>query len=240
MNKLALYTGVDILFEKNFFIHQPTIAEISSMFSEAEFIKVLQFCTRTPQAGMEINNLLLFYIILHKGEGVTEEDRSNIALFLNFLFKDCQVSFIEQGILVSRNNQKEFMLIDNDLFIKFQEYIKEIFCIHKLFTEKEGGGEEFNPADQKAAEIAALLKKGRQKVADAKAHNLDQKSAFGAYLEILTVGLGIPMRDLANHTFFQLFGLVDRFSKKQSFDIDLKCRLAGAKGDKPLDNWMNI
>lgn len=239
MNKLALYTGADILFEQNFFIHQPSIAEISSMFSEAEFFKVLQFCTRTPQPGMQINNLLLFYVILHKGEGVTEEDRNNIALFLNFLFKDCQVSLLEQGILLSREEKREFLLLDNDLFIKFQDYIKEIFCIHKLFSEKVEA-EEFKPVDARAAAIAEALNKGRQKVAEAKIAKANEKSAIGAYLEILSVGLGVSMRDLANHTFYQLFGLIDRFSKKQSFDIDLKCRLAGAKGDKPLDNWMGI
>ena len=241
MNKLALYTGVDLLFEKNFFIHQPTIAEISSMFTEADFIKVLQFCTRKPQEGMQVNNLLLFYILLHKGENVTDEDRNNIALFLNFLFGNCEIKFLEQGILISRNEQKEFLILDNKLFIKLQDYIKEIFCIQKLFSEQTPQ-EEFNPVDEKAAAIAEALNKGRKKVAEAKLHNANanNKSIFGAYLEILSVGLKMSIKDLSNYTLFQLFGVLDRFTKKQSFDIDLKCRLAGAKGDKPLEQWMNI
>lgn len=239
MNKLALYTGVDLLFEKNFFIHQPTIAEISSMFTEPEFLKVLQLCTRTPQEGMQINNLLLFYVLLHQGENITDEDRNNIALFLNFLFSDCEIKFLEQGILISKNEQKEFLILDNELFIKLQDYIKEIFCIHKLFSEQTPQ-DEFNPVDARAAAIAEALNKGRQKVAEAKTKNINSKSVFGAYLEILAVGLNISIKELSNYTLFQLFGLVDRFTKKQSFDIDLRCRLAGAKGDKPLEQWMKI
>ena len=102
--------------------------------------------------------------------------------------------------------------------------------------------EEFNPVDEKAAAIAEALNKGRKKVAEAKLHNANanNKSIFGAYLEILSVGLKMSIKDLSNYTLFQLFGVLDRFTKKQSFDIDLKCRLAGAKGDKPLEQWMNI
>lgn len=241
MNKLALYTGVDLLFEKNFFIHQPTIAEISSMFTEPEFIKVLQFCTRKPQEGMQLNNLLLFYILLHKGENVTDEDRNNVALFLNFLFGNCEIKFLEQGIMIAKDAQKDFLILDNNLFIKLQDYIKEIFCIHKLFSEQTPQ-EEFNPIDAKAAAIAEALNKGRKKVAEAKLNNaaINNKSIFGSYLEILSVGLNLSIKELSNYTLFQLFGVLDRFTKKQSFDIDLECRLAGAKGDKPLEQWMSI
>jgi hypothetical protein len=241
MNKFALYTGADILFEQNFFIHQPTILEISSHFSEAEFIAALQICIKDVNdfkvQSDKLNSLLIFYALMGTPNLLSDDIKNNVYTFLKLLFKDCEVSFLEQGLIISKSQTKEFLVLDNNSFIKLQMIIKEMFCTSRLF-EEEKKEETFNPIDERAQAIADMLNKGRKKIAEIKNAQFQNSSVFGSYLEILSIGLHLSMTELSKNTFFQMFKLLDRFTKKQSFDIDLKCRLAGAKGDKPLDNWM--
>lgn len=243
MNKLALYTGVDLLFEKNFFIHQPTIKEISKMFSESDFMSVLQVCIKDTDSfkmqSPNINNLIIFYALMATPDLVSEDIKDNVRRFLNCLFPDCEIKFLEQGLVLCKKDSKDILILDNDKFTQFQSILKEMFCTAQLFSEKdEKEEEEFNPIDERAKAIAELINKNRKKVADTKAQHFKDTSLIGNYLEILSVGMGIPISELIKNTLFQLLKIFHRFSDKQSFDIDFKCRLAGAKGDQPLKSWM--
>ena len=39
-------------------------------------------------------------------------------------------------------------------------------------------------------------------------------------------------------TIFQIYDLVERLMLHTNWDMDIKARLAGAKADKELENWM--
>jgi hypothetical protein len=81
--------------------------------------------------------------------------------------------------------------------------------------------------------------KARQKVAAQKTAENGEGSAFAQYISTLTIGLGsMSLQDCINLTMYQLYDLVERYSLYINWDIDLKSRLAGAKPDKPVDNWM--
>jgi hypothetical protein len=56
---------------------------------------------------------------------------------------------------------------------------------------------------------------------------------------VLTVGIGsMSLKDIMELTIYQLYDLIERYSLYINWDLDIRSRLAGAKGDKPVDNWM--
>jgi hypothetical protein len=206
-------------------------------------MSVLQICIKDIDSfkmqSPNINNLIIFYALMGTPDLISEEIRTNVKKFLNCLFPDCTINFIEQGLVLSKKNSKDVLILDNEKFTLFQSFLKEMFCTSQLFSEEgKPKEEEFNPIDERAKAIAELLTKGRQKIAEAKSQHFKEASLLGNYLEILSVGLKISISDLSKNTLFQLLRIFNRFSDKQSFDIDFKCRLAGAKGDQPLKNWM--
>ena len=95
----------------------------------------------------------------------------------------------------------------------------------------------FNPADEKAREIAEKLMRGRQRVAEQKGEA--KGSAFGRYLSILTIGLNaMPLSEAMNLTMYQMYDLVERYTLYLNWDLDIRTRLAGGKPDSKPDDWM--
>ena len=95
----------------------------------------------------------------------------------------------------------------------------------------------FNPANDKAREIAEKLMRGRQRVAEEKGQS--NTSIFTQYLSILTVGINsMSLHDLKELTIFQLYDLVERYMLYVNWDMDIRCRLAGGSPDSSPDNWM--
>ena len=94
----------------------------------------------------------------------------------------------------------------------------------------------FNPGNERAKEIAKKLMRGRQRIAEEK--NEAGSSIFTQYLSILSVGLHQNLLDLIELTIYQLYDLIERFSLNLNWDIDIKSRLAGAKNEKEIENWM--
>jgi hypothetical protein len=39
---------------------------------------------------------------------------------------------------------------------------------------------------------------------------------------------------------YQLYDLIERYTLYMNWDLDIRSRLAGAKGDKPVENWMKL
>lgn len=65
-------------------------------------------------------------------------------------------------------------------------------------------------------------------------------SMFAQYLSVLTVGLGsFTLKEAMELTMYQVYDLIERYNKYLSWDIDIRSRMAGAKADKPIENWMD-
>ena len=123
--------------------------------------------------------------------------------------------------------------IDESNFELIQSVLKEVFCVSNQKNQQGG----FNPADEKAREIAEKLMRGRKRVAEL--NGSANASIFSQYLSILTVGLSsMSLQELMDLTMFQLYDLVERYQLYISWDIDIRSRLAGAKPDDKPDNWM--
>lgn len=234
--RLALMTGVDIpIPELQAVLHQPTIKEISYV-GEKDFLIGVQ-CLSLQKTMLiqdesllaQTSNFQIFMTIMN--DKTTADKKEKVLTVLNLLFPKYVIFFTPRAI--SMNCDAGNVIIDEGNFEKFQQIISQVFCLSKT---DQG---TFNPQNKKAKEIADKLMKARQRVAAQKAAEQGEGSVFAQYVSTLTVGLGsMSLQDCINLTMYQMYDLVERYSLYINWDIDLKSRLAGAKPDKPVDNWM--
>lgn len=230
--RLALMTGVDIpIPEIQATLHQPTIKEISYL-GEKDFLTGIQCLSLQKTMLIQDENLLstttnfqIFMTVMN--DKATADKKKDVISTLHLLFPNNQVFITPRAISLGGE-----VVIDENNFEEFQQLIGKVFCLSK--TDQS----TFNPGSKRAKEIADKLMKARQRVAAQKAAE-NGGSAFAQYISTLTVGLGsMSLQDCINLTMYQLYDLVERYSLYINWDIDLKSRLAGAKPDKPVENWM--
>lgn len=233
--RLALMTGVDIpIPELQIVMHQPTIEEISMIGEQEFFIGIQLLCidkrTYIQEEALLQNttNFQLFITMLNEKQ--MSDKKESVIQVLTLLFPQAKVIFTPRSMIL---NLGEIMItIDEGNFESLQSLLVQSFCL------KGSGQEQFNPQSKKAREIAQKLMKARQKVAEQKAQE-NSGSMFSQYLSIITVGIGsMSLREAMKLTMYQIYDLVERYSLYINWDIDIRSRIAGAKGDKPIENWM--
>lgn len=174
-------------------------------------------------------NFQIFMTIMKEQE--TRDKKQIVMTFLQLIFPEHQVIMTPQSILLRKNENSSF--VDESTFDILQDYIKEIFCVNSGPMDQAS----FNPADEKAREIAEKLMRGRQRVAEQKGET--NSSAFGRYLSILTIGLNsMSLSEAMKLTMYQLYDLVERYTLYLNWDLDIRARLAGGKPDSKPDDWM--
>lgn len=234
--RLALMCGIDIpVPELQTVIHQPTIKEISYM-GEQEFFIGLQTLSINKNMFAKGNSVLesttnfqIFMTIMKEQE--TRDKKEAVMALFQLVFPGVQVIFTPMSIILNKEGKQ--ILIDESNFEFLQENIKTIFCVNSGPMDQT----TFNPADEKAREIAEKLMRGRQIVAEQKGEA--NSSAFGRYLSILTIGLNaMPLSETMNLTLYQMYDLVERYTLYLNWDLDIKTRLAGGKPDSKPDDWM--
>ena len=234
--RLALMTGVDIPFPGlQLTIHQPTIQEIS-LIGELDFFLAAQcLCVdkiMLEQIGInieEIKTINNFNLLMQIFE---QEPNKKLAVInlLTLLFPNEKVTIIPSSIIL--RNQENNHVIDENNFEDFQKLIREILCLQL------GAGDNFNPANKKAEEIAKKLAKARQRVAAQKTAK-EGENTLWQYISALTVGIqSMSLHDCVQLTMYQLYDLMERYGLYTSWNLDIKARLAGAKGETQLENWM--
>ena len=235
--RLALMCGNDIpIPELQTTIHQPSIKEIAFM-GEQDFFIGLQTLTinknlltvKDKSLLESTTNFQIFMTIMKEQE--TRDKKQIVMTFLQLIFPEHQVIMTPQSILLRKNENSSF--VDESTFDILQDYIKEIFCVNSGPMDQAS----FNPADEKAREIAEKLMRGRQRVAEQKGET--NSSAFGRYLSILTIGLNsMSLSEAMKLTMYQLYDLVERYTLYLNWDLDIRARLAGGKPDSKPDDWM--
>lgn len=234
--RLALMTGIDIpIPELQTVLHQPTIKEISYL-GEKDFLIGVQCLSLQKNMVIQDESILattsnfqIFMTIMN--DKMTIDKKECVLQVLNLLFPKYQIFITPRAI--SMNCEEGNVIIDEGNFEKLQQAISQIFCLSK--TDQNN----FNPQSKKAKEIADKLMKARQRVAAQKQAEQGEGSVFAQYISTLTVGLGsMSLQDCLALTMYQMYDLVERYSLYINWDIDMKSRLAGAKPDKPVDNWM--
>lgn len=237
--RLALMTGSDIpIPECQMTLHQPSLKEIgligeSDFFTGTQCLSIYKsmFVTEDKTALDDVNNFQIFMTVMKDKESF--DKKNSVLQVLTLLFpKYNKVLFTPQSLIFQAADSQDNRIIDEKNFDALQEVIRDITCSKSGPMDQQA----FNPANDKAREIAEKLMRGRQRVA---AQNGSANvSIFSLYLSVLTIGLHIPLEDLINCTMFQLYDLMERYSLYTNWDLDVRTRLAGGKPDSQPENWM--
>ena len=234
--RLALMCGTDYpVPECQLAIHQPRVKEIS-FIGESDFFTGIQcLCfhksmfIKDENDLANTNNFQIFMTIMQEKEAA--DKRMAVQQVCALLFPSRKVSFTPRSILVTGEGQT--CQIDESNFEALQAALSEICCAKTGPMDQQA----FNPADEKAREIAEKLMRGRQRVAAQK--GTSNTSIISQYLSILTIGSGsMSLKDAMDLTIYQLYDLVERYMLYINWDMDAKIRLAGGKPDGQPENWM--
>ena len=234
--RLALMSGIDIpIPECQLVLHQPTIKEIAYIGEKNFFIGVQCLNIRKSMISQgesllaDTNNFQIFMTVMAEPSEV--EKKEAVKQVLQLLFPSYKVSFTPRSLLFVGTELTA--TVDEMNFEALQQVVRQALCVNSGPMDQQ----TFNPANEKAREIAEKLMRGRQRVAALKGE--DKASIFAQYLSILTVGLeSMSLHDCLNLTMYQLFDLMERYSLYVNWDIDIRSRLAGGKPDNKPDNWM--
>lgn len=234
--RLALMCGIDIpIPECELTIHQPKIKEIALVGEEDFFLGIQTLCLQKTmftqdETGLEnTNNFQIFMMIMTEKEGY--EKKLAVQQVNELFFPGMKVTFTPRSMIFM--GQGASVTIDENNFEILQSYISDICCLKSGPMDQQ----TFNPANEKAKEIAEKLMRGRQRVAAQKGQT--KSSIFSQYLSILTIGLeSMSLQNAMDLTIFQLYDLVERYMLYISWDMDIKSRLAGGKPESKPDDWM--
>jgi hypothetical protein len=234
--RLALMSGIDIpIPECQLVLHQPTIKEIAYIGEKNFFVGVQCLNIRKSMISQgesllaDTNNFQIFMTVMAEPSEV--EKKEAVKQVLQLLFPSYKVSFTPRSLLFVGTELTA--TVDEMNFEALQQVVRQALCVNSGPMDQQ----TFNPANEKAREIAEKLMRGRQRVAALKGE--DNASIFAQYLSILTVGLeSMSLHDCLNLTMYQLFDLMERYSLYVNWDIDIRSRLAGGKPDNKPDNWM--
>lgn len=234
--RLGLMCGIDLpIPEMALVVHQPKIKEIAfigetEFFTGAQCLCINKNILMDDSIPEDTNNFQIFMMIMADKE--TADKKQAVLQTLTLLFPNAKILFTPRAMIIQQDGQ-ESVLVDEQNFEFLQKLLEKIFC----FDSKKNKEESYNPANAKAKEIADKLMKGRKKVAEL--NGSANASIFSQYLSTLTVGLNsMSLEDCMNLTMYQLYDLIERYSLYINWDIDIRGKLAGAKSDKKVDNWM--
>lgn len=236
--RLALMCGIDIPVPQcQLAVHQPRVKEIAwigetQFFTGSQVICIDKNTVLSKDKTLLSNtsNFQIFMTIMAKKETL---DKKEAALqVLKLLFPTYKIICTPRSILLTTENSNP-ITIDENNFDYLQETLKQVFCLSHN-SQDQG----FNPADDRAREIAEKLMRGRARVAAQKGEGgPNSDSILGRYCSILAIGLHKTLEEMENMTLYQLYDQMERFNLYVAWDIDTKVRLAGGKPDSEPDNW---
>lgn len=234
--RLALMCGIDVpIPECKLILHQPKIKEIAfigeqNFFTGAQCLNINKNMIAQGETLLaDTNNFQIFMTVMTESSATDKKDA--VKSLLELLFPNYKISFTPRSLIFLGSEISA--TIDESNFEALQAVVRQVLCLNSGQMDQQ----TFNPADEKAREIAEKLMRGRQRVAAQKGES--NASIFTQYLSILTVGIpSMSLQNLMDLTMFQLFDLVERYSLYVNWDIDIRSRLAGGKPESKPDNWM--
>ena len=234
--RLALMTGVDIpIPELQTTLHQPSIEEISLIGEQVFFMGAQLLCLNKSMYSSDeslledTSNFQILMTLMAQPE--MADKKQDVISVLTLLFPTKKIIILPRVINLMESDLPVISITD-DNFEYLQLVLKDLFCL------EAAGQQAFNPADAKAKEIADKLMRGRARVAAQKESGHGSGSVFGQYLSIIAIGASLNILDTIKLTMYQMYDLMERYSLYANWDIEIKSRMAGAKGDKPIESWM--
>ena len=234
---LSLLAGVDIpVPECKLIIHQPMIEEIGLIGEQSYFEGAQLLCCSKKNINIKDESLLEntsnFEIFMTAiSDQRMKEKKKQTLQALSLLCPNYNITFTPSSMIMQKDS--EISMIDENNFQDFQNVIKSVIC---MGNEKMQGAAGFNPQGKRAEEIADKLMKARQKVAEEK--GIENSSILGQQVSSLAIALHLPISQVLSMTLYQLLDQMERYQLYMSWDIDIRSRLAGAKAEKELEDWM--
>lgn len=238
-NELLLLSKNDIPFiEAQVNIHQPTISEIS-LIGEENFFAACQLINFNKDRLLEEDRIGLedksdfeiFMSIMRSKEKM--QCRNSVLMLFSLLFPTFQIKLTDD----------EIILISSEMSARINKMNYDIFkdIVTTMFGLKDSDGTiaVYNPVDSRAAKIAEKLERAKIKRDQQLGKTTNKVAIFSRYISILAVGEQKDINDFLQYTVFQLCDEFKRFQKKQSFDIHIQAKMAGAKNLDEVDNWMD-
>ena len=233
--RLALLTGIDLPVPScQLTIHPPSIKEIALIGDKDFFAGVQCLClyksmfVEDKNVLSNVNNFQIFMTIMQEKEA--RDKKKAVIQTLSLLFPDYKINFTPMSVMFEKDGVVS--MVNEDNFEQLQEVFRLVFCMKNAPMDQTA----FNPKGDKAKEIAQKLMRGRERIAAE--HNDANSSTLSQYLSTLSVGLHIPLQQLSSLKMYQLYDLMERFMLWVNWDIDIRSRLAGAKPEDKVDNWM--
>lgn len=217
---LGLYlSGCPVLIKQsNIAITPPKVREVLA-FGEDRFLMASQLFSNTEKFVQQVregnselgkySDFQLLLVILNE-----ETNSKRLAQdYFELVFPDYHIELTDNSIDYTMDGRVVGRTTPFN-FKELQTITKELF---EPYKDKK---EEYNPVNDKAAEIAAKLKKGKQKIEELKGKGKkEDTSLFASYVSILSIGLGMDMNILLNYTPFQLYDTFTRYFTKVQSDI---------------------
>lgn len=236
-NEILLLSKNDIPFpQAQVNIHNPTIEEISPLGEESFHIgcQFLNFSlndlSEEDKTGLEDkSDFEVFMSIMLSKEKVRY--KIDAQLVLSLIFPDYHISFSKDAIILEKDYDSFY--INEKNFNAFKDLLSSMFCL-----EEDKAQEKYNPANKMAERIANKLKKREQQLAKKSTDKKHKIAIFSRYISILAVGEHKDINELMNYTVYQLNDEFKRFQKKQTYDMYIKAKMAGATDLDDVDNWM--
>lgn len=204
------------------FVTQPKIKQIAQ-FGEDDFLMATQLFADTENFIGDVregNPLLgdrsdfqILMIILHQDSQL----RDCVDKFFALAFPDYNVEFSKNSIDFKIEGTEGLKGSVNPFnYESFSQTIKELFQL------KGKSESDYNPANDKAKEIAEKLRKGREKANKSSGKSQNVGSLFGTYISILSVGMSMDMNIFYDYTPFQIYDTFNRYWMKVQSDFYTK------------------
>ena len=250
IDALTLISGIDIpIPEIKVNIHQPTIREIAyvgerDFYHAASILRVdkEELALREDMTAEDKSFLLSqtnFQVLMSMISGESPEAqlmKVKIITFLTLLFPNHTLEIEDRMWFLNSIDGKGMAIIDENNFEALQSVVGEILCLNKK------GSEEFNPADDKAREIAEKLKRARARTAAQRGEKSEQEdSILSRYISGLSIGTNsLDINKILGLTLYQLFDQLERYGLYTAYDMSIKAKMAGASDVEDVDWLKNI
>lgn len=240
IDELQLTTGIDIpVPELRLTIRQPSVKEVAMLTEHKYFLALSIFKMNSQelklqnQEGAEnITNWMIFNeTISQKIEGV-DNPRKLVTNFLRLFVP--KINFGPRSLMIEVDD--EIINIEEENFDLFQQIVCEAGAVFLLGKHE---GEDFKPVNAQAAAIAEKMKKSRKKLAALKETSSPKNEGFlGRYIKAVATVTANSIEDVCKMTIYQLNEIMQMYLSWEAYDLDIKSRLAGSKGENKLVHWM--
>lgn len=258
INSLTLLAGTPIpIPELGVELHQPRLKEIA-VLGEDNFYQALAILTtkkETYLAEMEkrfqkepetfkaiqerISFLSDFQLVLHLLDA-NEESSLVIKSFFYTVFPTLGKCFIDDMAMIlsfkdgiDENGKIKY----KQVIVSEQQFLALSGIVEELFASEEMNKQAFNPANDKAAQIAAKIEARRAKVASEKGLDKNKNSMIATSISILSSIAYIPLETLLNYTLPQLSYQLERSKELVSYETQMTLGAFSGLKDIEIADW---